>query len=436
MSKAFLLCLVMSITMAGAASAQKEENQKQYRFIYFDTDQWELPEPGKILLDQLLPDALAADAYSFKLHGHTDYVGTHDYNRALSERRVNSVKDYLLQSGIPQDHITTAFYGEERPAADNAQEEGRQANRRVKVVLEMTRVAKVTERPAPPPKKEIKVVERPRPETTPTPTSPCLEKGKVIRTESGTIVRISGCAYGDRDLRTLKVTVTDAISMPQILQQGLTTVTTSGECLETSGMVFVSITDADGLPVQPVERNGIRIQVPVAEYESEVQLYSASYGGGQVQGWDELGRRPKKTTEGEDTFYEILSSGNTGINLDKPTGIFVSKTADPRPYYRAGSFKKGQVRAYLSGSRTVVGHEFFKKHRFIFRGKDCIPQNDRILTIFARQNGRQYVFQKPLSEVRLKQGWFLNPGPRYVIKKKAFEVMRSEEAMQEFLASK
>jgi outer membrane protein OmpA-like peptidoglycan-associated protein len=67
--------------------------------------------------------------------GHTDSTGAADYNQKLSERRANSVAQYLETQGLANNRVVTVGAGESRPVADNGTPEGRQANRRVELTL-------------------------------------------------------------------------------------------------------------------------------------------------------------------------------------------------------------------------------------------------------------------------------------------------------------
>lgn len=67
--------------------------------------------------------------------GHTDAVGSEEYNQDLSERRAMAAKNYLVSLGIPSHRIRTAGRGEMEPIASNATEAGRQENRRVEVAI-------------------------------------------------------------------------------------------------------------------------------------------------------------------------------------------------------------------------------------------------------------------------------------------------------------
>ncbi len=67
--------------------------------------------------------------------GHTDSTGAPEHNQALSERRANSVAQYLESQGLANNRVVTVGAGETRPVADNATPTGRQANRRVELTL-------------------------------------------------------------------------------------------------------------------------------------------------------------------------------------------------------------------------------------------------------------------------------------------------------------
>lgn len=67
--------------------------------------------------------------------GYTDSIGTVEYNQKLSERRANSVANYLISEGISSSRVTTKGMGESDPIASNSTDAGRAQNRRVEFVL-------------------------------------------------------------------------------------------------------------------------------------------------------------------------------------------------------------------------------------------------------------------------------------------------------------
>lgn len=66
--------------------------------------------------------------------GHTDSTGSAAYNQKLSERRANTVREYLISKGIEADRLIAKGYGESQPVADNKTREGRYKNRRVELI--------------------------------------------------------------------------------------------------------------------------------------------------------------------------------------------------------------------------------------------------------------------------------------------------------------
>jgi outer membrane protein OmpA-like peptidoglycan-associated protein len=75
------------------------------------------------------------------IEGHTDSIGSEDYNLGLSQRRADSVRSYLVQQGISSSRLSAAGKGKGSPVADNSSATGRQQNRRVEVIIENTRVS-------------------------------------------------------------------------------------------------------------------------------------------------------------------------------------------------------------------------------------------------------------------------------------------------------
>lgn len=72
---------------------------------------------------------------NFSIEGHTDSDGSRSMNQALSERRANAVRDYLIANGINSDRLTATGFGEDNPIANNKTRAGKKENRRVEVKL-------------------------------------------------------------------------------------------------------------------------------------------------------------------------------------------------------------------------------------------------------------------------------------------------------------
>jgi len=105
----------------------------------FDFDSATLRPQGRETLRGLASSLTAADVTytSVLVEGHTCSIGPADYNQGLSERRAQSVVDYLVAQGVRPDAIRMVGYGETRPTADNATRAGRELNRRVEVTTDV-----------------------------------------------------------------------------------------------------------------------------------------------------------------------------------------------------------------------------------------------------------------------------------------------------------
>ncbi len=103
------------------------------RGVNFEFDKATLTPDAKTLLDMVSDALLARTDIIIELDGHTDSKGSETYNQTLSQRRAESVKQYLVGRGVDAGRMTTVGFGESQPVADNATDEGREYNRRVEL---------------------------------------------------------------------------------------------------------------------------------------------------------------------------------------------------------------------------------------------------------------------------------------------------------------
>jgi len=68
------------------------------------------------------------------LLGHTDSIGTEEYNMGLSQRRADAVRNAMIKLGVAPERLVARGYGESKPIATNSTEEGRAENRRVELL--------------------------------------------------------------------------------------------------------------------------------------------------------------------------------------------------------------------------------------------------------------------------------------------------------------
>jgi outer membrane protein OmpA-like peptidoglycan-associated protein len=103
--------------------------------VLFRSGSFELLPGARERLAKVSGIVLAYPSLHVAIEGHTDSVGSDEYNQDLSERRAQSVRDYFVQQGIPSATIEARGFGKTAPIASNDTPEGRQQNRRVELVL-------------------------------------------------------------------------------------------------------------------------------------------------------------------------------------------------------------------------------------------------------------------------------------------------------------
>jgi outer membrane protein OmpA-like peptidoglycan-associated protein len=92
------------------------------------------------LLSRIAGILMTAHDYTVSVNGHTDDVGSDDYNQKLSERRAQSVRDYLAQAGMPADMLSVTGHGKSRPLVKGTSEAARAKNRRVELGIVNTQI--------------------------------------------------------------------------------------------------------------------------------------------------------------------------------------------------------------------------------------------------------------------------------------------------------
>lgn len=123
------------VTLKPRPQPLKEGETIVLRHIYFDFDKATLKAASYAELDLLVDIMRRNPKMRILISGHTDNVGSADYNRRLSLARARAVRDYLLSKGIDAGRIEVKGWGMERSVAPNDTEAGRALNRRVEFTI-------------------------------------------------------------------------------------------------------------------------------------------------------------------------------------------------------------------------------------------------------------------------------------------------------------
>jgi len=103
--------------------------------VLFDTGKWTLKPGAREKLSKVAGIVISHPGLRLQVEGHTDSVGSEEFNQILSERRADSVREFLIVQGVKSDTISAKGYGKTLPVADNSSAAGRQQNRRVELVV-------------------------------------------------------------------------------------------------------------------------------------------------------------------------------------------------------------------------------------------------------------------------------------------------------------
>jgi len=145
---------MLGVTIGGYMDAQAKELEKELgssgvkvkrngdkiildipESITFDTAKFNLNPKFHTTLDGIVDILKKYAKTTIEVSGHTDSVGSEEYNQKLSKSRANSVGDYLISKSLDKDRIVVVGYGEVMPVASNNTELDRSLNRRVEILI-------------------------------------------------------------------------------------------------------------------------------------------------------------------------------------------------------------------------------------------------------------------------------------------------------------
>lgn len=117
--------------------------------VLFDFNKYTLKPTAREKLAKVSGILLAHPDLKVQVEGHTDSIGSEEYNQKLSEERAGSVKDYLVSQNVHDNNVTAEGFGKNDPIADNSTAAGRAKNRRVELVVSGASIGVQEQQPAP-----------------------------------------------------------------------------------------------------------------------------------------------------------------------------------------------------------------------------------------------------------------------------------------------
>jgi outer membrane protein OmpA-like peptidoglycan-associated protein len=129
-------CPDISGTVENNGCPKTEEISRIPRILQgmnFETDKAVPLASSYPILDDIAKSLLEWPDVKIEIQGHTDNVGTAEYNKDLSQQRAETIRNYLIEKGVSSDRLTAVGYGSEKPITDNSTDEGLAKNRRVEL---------------------------------------------------------------------------------------------------------------------------------------------------------------------------------------------------------------------------------------------------------------------------------------------------------------
>lgn len=132
-----LISVMILLFLIPITSFGQSEHKKT---IYFANNSSTLDQKSLKSIDSLVSICSNQTDFSITLFGHTDDIGSNEYNKGLSERRVSAVMDYFLTKNLPANKVKNESFGETKPFTSNDSENNRAKNRRVEIKLNIRKV--------------------------------------------------------------------------------------------------------------------------------------------------------------------------------------------------------------------------------------------------------------------------------------------------------
>lgn len=319
--------------------------------IYFASNSATLDQKSLRSIDSLASLCSNQTNYSITLWGHTDAIGSLEFNKGLSERRASAVMDYFLTKNVSANKFKHESFGETKPFTSNASENTRAQNRRVEIMLEIQKAEPTAV--VPQNTNEGKDTLEQDKDTLAWPgdnaivVKPGTREYRVPRTERG------------------RVNISLITTTAEMETENITTATTDGLAL-TSNIMFCIKRVADGDCKLP---EPIKIYIPVGTNPNckytDVKLYDAERDtiGNRSIKWREI--PPRFTLESRnDTVYFVLTTDNLCnfpcANFDCPE----PRTTTAAIRLRARKYKLKQVDAIHETENALLPGKEVSKNKW------------------------------------------------------------------------
>ncbi len=256
-------------------------------------------------MDSILKVLNSSSHYKIEIQGHTDNIGTTQYNKELSYKRAQSIKEYISNYTSDTADIKVKWFGESNPALENTSESGREINRRV--IVNITTFQWETA-------KEMLEDIAPKPEVFYINSESATE----IESISGIKLHIPKDAFEGSNISNgdIKLILTSAINKEDWLVHGLSTISEEG-LLESGGMFKIeAYQGTNSLSLK--EGKQINVEVPFEKLRNDMAIYNTTLNSNGQLTWKKNDENPI-STKGNNIPLPFLKIDSNDLNriIDK-----------------------------------------------------------------------------------------------------------------------
>ena len=124
-----------TVTIIKEVPVEIQKTMRDLSNTLFEFNKFNVGEKARGYLDEIVDWLVATPKDNVEIGGHTDGIGSQEYNQKLSEQRAKTVYNYFVEHGVNKNRLSYKGYGKSEPIADNSTEAGRQQNRRVELKI-------------------------------------------------------------------------------------------------------------------------------------------------------------------------------------------------------------------------------------------------------------------------------------------------------------
>ncbi|NOQ72788.1 MAG: OmpA family protein [Crocinitomix sp.] len=232
--------------------------------VHFEVDVASLATQEQTKLKQLFKFDLN-NAISIQLIGHTDADGSDTYNSKLSKKRVEFVRNQLIELGCSKDKITVDYKGEKNPLNANKNDTDKEQNRRVEIVWQKPEAIAASSI------QDLYNLLEQQKQTF------CINPNRdtILTLDQGTVIVVPAGSFKTQSKDCILLKTKEVYKLSDMLLENLST-TSDGRLLETAGMVYTEATDQDGNSIYLKKGTELTIMIPTDTLRADMQLFTGA----------------------------------------------------------------------------------------------------------------------------------------------------------------